>query len=89
MLDGFRKDDPPTLTKLVDVPEFLCMLGLTSTSGATALASVTDYYFFIVFYFLLQAGEYTIKSLQNNSKQTVQFRMKDILFFRKNELGQL
>jgi hypothetical protein len=90
MLDGFRKEDPPTQKKLpveVDVPELLCMLGLMS--GATALASATGDLALIAFYFLWRVGEYTVKSSRNNSKQTVQFRMKDILFFKRNEMGQI
>lgn len=90
MLEGFRKEDLPTFKKLpveVDVPEFLCMLGLMW--GATALASATGDLALIAFYFLWRVGEYTIKGSRNNSKQTVQFRMKDILFFHRNELGQL
>jgi hypothetical protein len=90
MLEGFRKEDPPTLKKLpveVDVPEFMCMLGLVS--GATALASAAGDLALIVFYFLWRVGEYTVKGSRNNSKQTVQFRMKDILFFHRNALGQL
>ena len=63
MLDGFRKDDPPTLKKLpveVDVPELLCMLGLMS--GAPALASAVGDLALIAFYFLWRVGEYTIKT---------------------------
>ena len=43
----------------------------------------------IAFYYLLWVGEYTIKSLQNNTKQTIQFMYKDVLFFKKNNPGQL
>ena len=90
MLDGFRKEDPPTLKKLpveADVPEFMCKLGLMA--GATALASAVGDLSLIVFYYLWRIGEYTIKGSRNNSKQTVQFRMKDMLFFRRDESGKL
>ncbi len=43
----------------------------------------------IAFYYLLRVSEYTIKGSQNNTKQTVQFKYKDILFFKKNSRGQL
>jgi hypothetical protein len=90
MLDGFRKEDPSTLKKLpveADVPEYLCKLDLAA--GATALTQAIGDLVLIAFYYLWRVGEYTVKSSRNNSKQTVQFRMKDILFFRRNELGQL
>jgi hypothetical protein len=35
-------------------------------------------------YYLLHIGEYTIKSKHNNSKQMVQFKLKDARFFNQN-----
>jgi hypothetical protein len=43
----------------------------------------------ITFYYLLWVGEYTIKGFQNNTKQPVQFKYKDVVFFKKNSCGQL
>jgi hypothetical protein len=43
----------------------------------------------IAFYYLLRVGEYTIKNKRNNTKQTVQFRIKDITFFKRDSLGAL
>ncbi len=43
----------------------------------------------IAFYYLLWIGKYTIKSNQNETKQTVQFKREDITFFKKNWHGQL
>ena len=43
----------------------------------------------IAFYYLLRVGEYTVKGLQNSTKQTVQFKYEDVTFFRKNVRGQL
>jgi hypothetical protein len=43
----------------------------------------------IAFYYLLWIGEYTIKGIRNETKQTVQFKREDITFFKKNRLGQL
>jgi hypothetical protein len=43
----------------------------------------------IAFYYLLHAGEYTIKDTRNELKQMVQFKLEDITFFHRNELGQL
>ncbi len=43
----------------------------------------------IAFYYLLQIGEYTVKGKQNNTKQTVQFKLKDVKFFKKNNAGTL
>ena len=85
MLDGFAKRDPPSEKKLavgVDVPEHCCRRGRRATS---ALGRAVGDLILIAFYFLLRVGEYTVKATRNDSKQTVQFRMKDVQFFRKQE----
>jgi hypothetical protein len=41
------------------------------------------------FYYLLRVGKYTVKGLRNNTKQTVQVKYKDVLFFKKNSHGKL
>ena len=85
MLDGFAKYDPPSEKKLavgIDIPEHCCRRGNKSTSAkARAIGDLI----LIAFYFLLRIGEYTIKATRNNSKQTVQFRMKDVQFFKKQK----
>ena len=43
----------------------------------------------IVFYYLLRVGKYTVKGSRNNTKQTLQFKYKDITFLRKNNRGEL
>ena len=43
----------------------------------------------IAFYYLLQVGEYTVKGSRNNTKQTVQFKYKDVLFFKNSNRGEL
>ena len=43
----------------------------------------------IAFYYLLRVGEYTVKGSRNNTKQTVQFKYKDVTFFKKNNRGKL
>ena len=43
----------------------------------------------IAFYYLLRVGKYTVKRLRNSTKQTVQFKYKDVTFFRKNNRGEL
>ncbi len=43
----------------------------------------------IVVYYLLRIGEYTVGGKQNNKKQTVQFKLEDVQFFRKNKTGTL
>jgi len=83
MLDGFAKEDPPSEKKLavgVDIPEHCCRRGHKSTA---AKAKAIGDLILIAFYFLLRVGEYTVKATRNNSKQTVQFRMKDVQFFKK------
>ena len=90
MMSGWKKEDPPVIKKLpveADIPELLSTLGchrdandLDRTIGDLSL---------IAFYYLLRVGEYTVKYARNNSKQTVQFRMRDITFFKKDHHGRL
>ena len=89
-LDGWRKEDPATTKQLpveADVPEFLVTIG--RQVGATALEQAVGDLAMIAFYYLLRIGEYTIKGKREDTKQTVQFKMEDITFFRKNEEGNL
>lgn len=90
MLDGWKKEDPPTIKKLpveVDVPELLSRIGSQANANAldTAIGDLT----LIAFYYLLRVGEYTIKNARNNTKQTVQFRLGDVTFFKQNTHGKL
>jgi hypothetical protein len=43
----------------------------------------------IAFYYLLRIGEYTVKGKRNNTKQTVQFKLEDVTFYKKTKSGQL
>ena len=90
ILDGWKKEDPPTLKKLpveVDIPEYIVSLGNTvlSTELDRAVGDLT----LIAFYYLLRVGEYTTKAKRPNSKQTIQFKLEDITFFGHNNSGQL
>jgi hypothetical protein len=90
MLDGFRKVDPPTTKQLpveADVPEFFVKVGLAPESRKIdcAVGDLT----LIAFYYLLRIGEYTTKGARNNSKQTEEFKMGDIMFFAKDLNGNL
>ena len=90
MFAGWKKEDPPTIKKLpvgVDIPEYisLCSLRPSATERDRAAADLI----IIAFYYLLRVGEYTIKGQRNNTKQTVQFRMQDVTFFRHDEHGAL
>jgi hypothetical protein len=90
MLDSYCKVDPPTkkiLPVQADVPELLVKTAykLGSSERDKSTANLT----MIAFYYLLRIGEYTVKGTRNNSKQMVQFKYKDVTFFRKNNLGQL
>jgi hypothetical protein len=89
-LDGMRKDDPPTMKKLpveADVPEYLVRQAIAkgSTEKEQAIADLT----LIAFYYLLRVGEYTVKGAWNSSKQTQQFKLKDLTFFRRVRGGRL
>ena len=41
----------------------------------------------IAFYYLLQVGEYTVKKQRNETKQTVQFKLEDTMFFCRDAKG--
>ncbi len=90
MLDGYSKQDPPTQKMIlveVDVPALLVEMGYGkgSTTHANAIGDLA----LIAFYYLLQIGEYTVKGTLNNTKQTIQFKLKDIKFFKRNKVGTL
>lgn len=68
-------------------PSFLATLG--RGPAATELDRAVGDMAIIAFYYLLRIGEYTIKGKRNETKQTVQFKMEDITFFRKNSQGKL
>jgi hypothetical protein len=90
MLDGWRKTDGPVMKKLpveVDVPEYLVKLGLLPKS--TELDKARGDLSLVAFYYLLRVGEYTCKGRRNESKQTVQYRMEDVRFFRTDSDGRL
>jgi hypothetical protein len=89
MLDGYRKVDPPTQKKLPVQSDVLKLLvtmayqpGIAKVQRATADLTM------IAFYYLLQVGEYMVKGVRNNTKQTVQFKYEDVSFFKKNTWGQ-
>jgi hypothetical protein len=70
-----------------DVPEYL-----VNKSGhriATALNQAVADLTTIAFYYLLRVGKYTVKQNKNKTKRTVQLKMEDITFFRKDKLGRI
>jgi hypothetical protein len=90
MLDGYCKADPPTVKKLPvqsDIPELLVtnVYSGNKTQKSKATADLT----MISFYYLLQVDKYSVKGSRNSTKQTVQFKYKDITFFRKHDRGKL
>ena len=90
MIEGYDKEDPPTRKMLpieTDVPQLLVDVGYgnTGTSHTKAIGDLT----LIAFYFLLRIGEYTVKGRRNNTKQTVQFKLQDVTFYKKTKSGQL
>jgi hypothetical protein len=71
-----------------DVVELLVDWG--QRKGASTLMQATaDLCFIAPFFFLLRVGEYTCKGSRNETKQTIQFRMKDVTFFKKDKAGRL
>jgi hypothetical protein len=90
MLDSFCKEDPPATKQLpveANVPEFLVKVGMAPESRKFEWA-IGDL-ILIAFYHLLRIGEYTTKGAQNNSKQTEEFKMGDIMLFAKDVNGNL
>ena len=90
MYDGWRKEDPPTMKQLpveADVPEYLADRG-RGLGGSEQDRAIGDLVL-IAFYYLLRIGEYTVKGRQNETKQTVQFKLEDVSFFKKNTRGEL
>jgi hypothetical protein len=84
IFDGWRKVNPPPMKKLSvesDAPEYLCHVGQLPT--ATPLGAAIGDLTLIAFYYLLRVSKYTTKGSQNSSKQTVQFKLKDVTFFAK------
>ena len=88
MLAGFRNKDPPTVKKLpigIDIPEYISLCSLRpDTSEHTR---TTADLILIAFYYLLRVGEYTAKGSRQNTKRTVQFRLRDITFFKRDSFG--
>jgi hypothetical protein len=94
MIDGYTKADPPTQKKLpveADVPELLIEMGY-GKSGSTQSQAVGDLAL-IAFYYLLRIGEYTVKRQRDRTKrakkQTVQFKLEDVTFFKTDKNGIL
>ena len=62
------------------------------TSGSIQLQAVGDVYL-IAFYYLLRIGEYTVRRQCDRSKrakkQTVQFKLEDVTFFKTDKNGIL
>jgi hypothetical protein len=90
MLKGWAGADGQVEKKMpleVDVPEFLVKCGLEE--GASEKVKAVGDLSLIAFFFLLRIGEYTSKGTRNESKRTVQFRIKDVTFFKQDKNGRL
>lgn len=90
MLDGWWKDDLPTLKQLqleVDLPEFL--VAARMSPGDLELVKAVGNWTLIAFYYLLQIGGHTIKVSQWETKQTTQFCRGGVTFFCKVNIGSL
>jgi hypothetical protein len=90
MIEGYDKEDPPTRKMLpieMDLPQLFVDLGYgqSGTAHTKAIGDLT----LIAFYFLLRIGEYTVKGRRNNTKQTVQFKLEDVTFYKKTRSGKL
>ena len=82
MMEGWRKEDPPTKKKIpmgIDLPEFLAELRMEK--DATEMVKAVGDCAVTAFYYLLQVGEYTVEKQRNETNKTVQFKLEDIMFF--------
>jgi hypothetical protein len=70
-----------------NVPELLVEMGY-GKSGSLHAKAIGDLAL-TAFYYLLRIGEYAVKEKCNSAKQTVQFKLKDVTFFKKNKAGTL
>jgi len=82
-----RPTNDKQLPVKADVPELLAERG--RNGAANSLDQAIGDLRLIVFFYLLRIGDYTLKGARNKTKQTVQFKYKDITFFKKNEYGKL
>ena len=85
MLNSFQKNDPPVKKMLpveVGLPKLICLYGLNLLASEWE-KSVGDLSL-IAFYYILRQGEYCVKSTAPDKKQTVQFRVKDVTFFKRD-----
>jgi hypothetical protein len=85
-LTATQKPTPPMKKMLpveADVPKLLVEMGY-GQSGSVHAQAVGDLSL-IAFYYLLRIGKYTVKGKQNESKQTIQFKLEDVTFFKKNK----
>ena len=99
MMNGFEKEDPPTEKKLpieIDIPEYIAkgksQCGAAQQSkryrSESLMRAIGDLVL-VAFYFLLRVGEYTVKRTKNWTKQTKQFCLKDVTFFKRDENNKL
>jgi len=82
--------DGAVLKKLpvkADIPKYLVTLGLQPSASAVDKA-IGDLAL-MAFYYLLQIGEYIVKGTRNESKQTQQFKVDDVTFFKQDQFGNL
>jgi hypothetical protein len=90
MLDGFKKDDPATVKKMpctIDLPECMAKWGMEEL--ATEKDKAVGDLALIAIYYLLRVGEYTVKKHRNETKQTEQFKLRDVTFFKFDKRKRL
>ncbi len=89
MPDGYSKSTRKMLPVKADVSNLLVEMGY-GKGGSTHTQAIGDLAM-IPFYYLLRIGEHTVKGKKNNTKtkQTVQFKLKDLKFFKENKAGTL
>jgi hypothetical protein len=84
MIKGYNKQDPSAKKMLLvkaNVPALLVEIGY-GKFGSQHTKAIGDLAM-ITFYYLLCIGEYTVKGKCNNTKQTVQIKLEDLMFLKK------
>ena len=90
MMDGWIREDPPTMKKLPvesDVPELLVTRG--QRPEATEKERAIGDWSLIAYYYLLRIGEYTGKELRASTKRTKQFKLADSGFYGRCKRGRI
>jgi hypothetical protein len=84
MVGDMQTHQPRKNFPLNQMSQNICEQSRTQSSDS-AIADLTT----IAFYYSLHVGDYTVKRNINETRHMVQFKMEDIIFFKKDNKGRL